>query len=195
MKRRVTVLTMLAALVTIGWGCCPAAGEVRPKLKKMREPDSVYVGTPYDVVAKMLQMADVKKADIVYDLGCGDGRIVAMAAKWFGCRAAGYDIDPQRISESLDNIKRNNVEHLVKIDQEDIFKLDLSGADVITLYLLPHMNIKLVPQLEKLKPGSRIVAQDYGIKGYKPDKTVEYISNEDNASHIIMLFTTPLKRK
>jgi ribosomal protein L11 methylase PrmA len=164
-------------------------------IKWMRTPDVVYVGTPYDLVSKMLQMAKVKKGDVVYDLGCGDGRMLVLAAKKYGCRAVGYDIDPERIREARQNVLRNNVEKLVKIIQEDIFKVDLSDADVLPLYLLPEMNRKLVPQLEKLKPGSRLVFHDYDLDGYVADKTVEVISNEDNASHTLSLYTTPLKKK
>jgi len=136
----------------------------------------------------------VKKEDVIYDLGCGDGRIVMLAAKRFGCCGVGYDIDPQRVKESRENVARNNVGSLVKIEQKDIFTLDLSDASVIALYLLPDMNIQLIPQLAKLKPGSRIVAQDYGIGDYKPDLEIDFLSSEDNASHTIMLFTTPLKK-
>jgi SAM-dependent methyltransferase len=186
--RRISFLLSGAFALVVAASC------VADPSKEFREPDSVYVGTPYDVVAKMLNMAGVKKDDVIYDLGCGDGRIVVLAARRFGCRGAGYDIDPQRVKESLENVARNGVGSLVKIEQEDIFTLDLSGASVITLYLLPDMNLRLVPQLEKLKPGSRIVTQDYGIGGYEPDQSIYFLSNEDNAHHTVMLYTTPLKK-
>ncbi len=121
------------------------------ELKHIRTPDVVYVGTPYDLVSKMLKMARVQKKDMVYDLGCGDGRILILAAQKYGCRGIGYDIDPERVKASRENVARNHVEHLVKIIQADIFTVDLSDADVLPLYLLPEMNIKLIPQLEKLK--------------------------------------------
>ena len=165
------------------------------KLKSMRPPDVVYVGTPYDLVSKMLQMAQVKKEDVVYDLGCGDARMLILAAQKYGCRGVGYDIDPERVEASLDNVKRNHVEKLVKIIQADIFELDLSKADVIPLYLLPDMNRRLLPQLEKLKPGSRIVCHDYDLEGIIADKTIHVISNEDNADHTLSLYTTPLKKQ
>jgi ribosomal protein L11 methylase PrmA len=164
-------------------------------LKWMRTPDVVYVGTPYDLVSKMLQMAKVKRSDMVYDLGCGDGRMLVLAAQKYGCRGVGYDIDPERVRAARQNVARNQVENLVKIVQADIFKLDLSKADVLPLYLLPEMNRKLLPQLEKLKPGSRLVFHDYDLEGIVADKTVEVISNEDNASHTLTLYITPLKRK
>src|SRR5512145_219992 len=97
----------------------------------MRTPDVVYVGTPYDVVSRMLRMAQIKKSDLVYDLGCGDGRILVLAAQKYGCRAVGYDIDPVRVRASRENVERNKVGKLVEIVQADIFTLDLRKADVI----------------------------------------------------------------
>jgi hypothetical protein len=134
----------------------------------MRQPDVIYVPTPQAVVDKMLEMAEIKPGDVVYDLGCGDGRIVVTAAKKYGVKAYGFDINPQRVKESLENVKANHVESLVTITQADIFTLDLSKANVVTLYLLPSLNVKLMPQLAKLKPGSRIVSHDFDMRGAKP---------------------------
>jgi len=169
------------------------AQEAQKQVESNREPDVIFVPTPQDVVDKMLELAEVKKDDLVYDLGCGDGRIVVTAAKRFGCRAVGYDIDPERVEESLENVEKSGVGHLVRIEQKDIFTLDLSEANVITLYLLPSLNVKLIPQLEKLKPGSRIVSHDFRMKGVKPDKVVKLTSNEDDREHKVFLWTTPLK--
>src|SRR5262249_35042502 len=135
---------------------------------KERELDVVYWPTPQNVVDRMLELAEVKKSDLVYDLGCGDGRIVVTAAKKYGCKAVGYDIDPARIKDSDENVKKNKVEKLVTIEKKDIFTLDLSKASVITLYLLRDLNVKLIPQLKKLKPGSRIVSHEFDIRGIKP---------------------------
>jgi precorrin-6B methylase 2/LEA14-like dessication related protein len=157
--------------------------------------DVIYVPTPQDVVDKMLELAQVRKDDLVYDLGCGDGRIVVSAAKRYGCRAVGFDIDPRRVEESLENVKKNNVGHLVGIEQKDIFTLDLSEADVITLFLLSRLNVKLIPQLEKLRPGSRIVSHNFAMEGIKPDKVVKMFSNEDQFEHAVYLWTTPLKKE
>jgi precorrin-6B methylase 2 len=168
--------------------------EIVKQENELREPDVIFVPTPQDVVDKMLELAQVKKDDLLYDLGCGDGRIVVTAAKRYGCRAVGYDIDPERVKESLENVQKNNVGNLVKIEQKDIFTLDLSEANVITLYLLPSLNVKLFPQLEKLKPGSRIVSHDFAMRGVKPDKVVTLTSEEDNLEHSIYLWTAPLKR-
>jgi ribosomal protein L11 methylase PrmA len=162
-------------------------------VNKFREPDIHYVPTPQNVVDQMLNIARVKEDDLLYDLGCGDGRIVVTAAREYGCRAVGYDIDPQRVNESLENVKRNNVEHLVKIEHDDVFTLDLGDADVITLYLLPKLNDKLLPQLEKLKPGSRIISHDFDISGVIPDMVAALTSDEDGEEHLIYLWTTPFK--
>jgi methylase of polypeptide subunit release factors len=168
--------------------------ELNREFWEIREPDVVFVPTPQDVVNKMLEMAKVTKDDLVYDLGCGDGRIVVTAAKRFGCRAIGYDIDSERVKESLENVEINDVGHLVRIEQKDIFTLDLSKANVITLYLLPSLNVELIPQLEKLKPGSRIVSHDFDMEGVQPDKVVKINSNEDDDEHEIYLWTSPLKK-
>ncbi|MBN2315580.1 MAG: methyltransferase domain-containing protein [Sedimentisphaerales bacterium] len=172
------------------------AGSPKPRIMKTpREPDVIYVPTPQPVVDKMLELAQVTKDDLVYDLGCGDGRIVVTAAKKYGCKAVGFDIARKRIIESLENVEKNNVGHLVRIEQKDIFTLDLSKANVITLYLLPELNVKLIPQLEKLKPGSRIVSHDFDMRGVKPDKVVEdSVDDEYHEQHTIYLWTTPLNK-
>ena len=158
-----------------------------------KTPDVVYVPTPNDIVAEMLKLAKVKKSDVVYDLGCGDGRIVVTAARKYGCKGIGFDIDPKRLAESNANVKKYKVGKLVQIKDEDIFKVDLSKASVITLYLLPSLNKRLVKQFNKMKPGSRIVSHEYDIKGIKPDKTLHFKSREDGQSHTIYLWTVPLK--
>jgi hypothetical protein len=169
--------------------------QAKKEVEKPRTPDVVYVPTPQDVVDKMLELVKLKKGDLVYDLGCGDGRIVVTAAKRYGCKAIGYDIDPQRVKESLENVEKNNVGHLATIEQKDIFTLDLSKANVITLYLLPELNVKLIPQLDKLEPGSRIVSHDFRMRGVKPDKVVKVTSDGDYVEHEIYLWTTPLKKR
>jgi ribosomal protein L11 methylase PrmA len=170
-------------------------GQEQDGLKHIRKPDIFFLPTPPEVVEKMLELAQVKKGDLVYDLGCGDGRIVIAAAKKYGCRAVGYDIDPNRVRESRKNVDANNVGDLVRIEQADIFTLDLSKADVITLYLLPDLNVKLIPQLEKLKPGSRIVSHDFDMKGVTPDKVVTVNSDSGSGEHTVYLWTTPLKKE
>jgi hypothetical protein len=157
-----------------------------------RTPDIYFVPTPQDVVNRMLELAQVTKDDLVYDLGCGDGRIVVTAAKKYGCKAVGFDIDPKRVKESLDRVRENQVEALVTIRNADIFELDLTPASVVSLYLLPQLNVRLIPQLKELKPGSRIVSHDFDMRGVEPDK-MEEVTTEDGISHKIYLWTTPLK--
>lgn len=162
-------------------------------------PDIEYVPTPSNVVEKMLEAAKLSKDDVLYDLGCGDGRIVATAAKKFGLKAKGFDIDPQRIKESKETVKKMGVENLVTIEQRDIFEVDLSPASVVTLYLLPELNVRLIPQLEKLKPGSRIVSHDFDMAGVDPEKwwTVMAPDHRDAKKlreHYVYLWRTPLKK-
>jgi len=159
-----------------------------------KRPDVIFVPTPMEVVEKMLELADIKKGDVVYDLGCGDGRIVVQAAKKYGVHAIGSDVDPQRIKESRERVQKEGVGNLVKIEQTDIFTLDLSKANVITLYLLPSLNVKLIPQLEKLKPGSRIVSHSFDMEGVRPDKVVR-VPGRDGFARTVYLWTTPLKKE
>ena len=173
----------------------PVRPEIKVEGKTYNAVDVVYVPTPQDVVDKMLQLVQIRKDDLVYDLGCGDGRIVVTAARRYGCRAVGFDIDPRRVEDSLQNVRKNNVGNMVTIEQKDIFTLDLSRANVITLFLLPSLNANLIPQLEKLKPGSRIVSHSFAMDGIKPDRVVTLISREDQCEHKVYLWTTPLKKE
>jgi len=184
------VMVIAAALLL---GASLKADGMRLPPHQAHTPDVVYVGTPYDVVSRMLKLAALKKSDVVYDLGCGDGRMIVLAAKKYGCRGIGYDIDPERVAAALENVRKNGVGDLVKIVQADLFTVDLSGADVLSLYLLPDINERLKPQFEKLKPGSRLVFHDYGLEGIESDQVLRVTSNEDNASHVLYLYTTPLK--
>jgi uncharacterized protein (TIGR03000 family) len=173
-----------------------AGAETKVDLRQDRHPDVVYVPTPQEVVDKMLELANVKKGDVVYDLGCGDGRIVVTAAKKYGVKAVGFDIDPDRIRESLENVRKNKVEDLVTIKKADIFTLDLSEANVVTLYLLPELNVKLMPQLAKLKPGSRIVSHDFDMRGAKPVKTVTVEpKGQLERKHTVYLWTVPWEKE
>ncbi|NLH16898.1 MAG: class I SAM-dependent methyltransferase [Phycisphaerae bacterium] len=174
----------------------PQAQADKPAVDPDRRPDVVYVPTPQEVVDKMLELAKVGKDDLVYDLGCGDGRIVVTAAQKYGCKAIGFDIATERVKESMENVAKAGVGDKVRIEQRDIFTLDLSPASVITLYLLPSLNVKLIPQLERLKPGCRIVSHDFDMKGVKPDQVITMDANGDPyGDHTIYLWTTPLKKE
>jgi SAM-dependent methyltransferase len=160
-----------------------------------RLPDTIFVPSPQDVVEKMLELAKVKKGEVVVDLGCGDGRIPVTAATSYGCKAVGYDLDAGCIKRAVELVKRKNVGDRVRILQEDIFKVDLRQADVVTLYLLPHLNAKLIPQFDKMKPGARIVSHAFDLKGIVPDRVVTYRSREDGLERELYLWTVPLKRE
>jgi len=137
-------------------------------------PDVIYVPTPQEVVDEMLKLAKVGKGDVLYDLGSGDGRIPVTAAKRFGIRAYGIDIDPQRIQEANENARKNGVTKLVQFKQEDLFKAKFADATVVTLYLLPDLNVKLRPRLlAELKPGTRIVSHQFDMGTWKPERKVE----------------------
>jgi SAM-dependent methyltransferase len=142
-----------------------------------KQPDVIFVPTPDRVVEEMLRMADIQMDDTIYDLGCGDGRIVIRAAQTMGSRGVGIDVDPQRIKESVQNAKRAGVEHLVKFIEQDLFQSDLKEATVVTLYLLPMLNLRLRPKLlTDLRPGSRVISHDFGMNEWLPDqKTVVVI--------------------
>src|SRR5687768_3268272 len=133
---------------------------------KDEKPDILFVPTAQEVVDKMLEVAKVTEKDIVYDLGCGDGRIVCTAAKKYKCKAYGFDVDPRRIKDSEESKSKldKDIQKLVTIQKKDIFTLDLSKASVITLYLLPSLNVKLIPQLDKMKKGSRIVSHSFDME-------------------------------
>lgn len=157
-----------------------------------RTVDVIYIATPQDVVDKMLSMADVRQGDLLYDLGCGDGRIAVTAAGKYGCRAVGYDIDPRRVKESRRSVEAGHLEHLVTIEQKDIFAVDLKPADVVAFYLNPVVNRRLIPQLQTLKPGARVVSHSFPIGDIEPDQIVTMTSEEDGQEHCIYLWTAPL---
>jgi predicted RNA methylase len=140
---------------------------------QLRPPDVIFVPTPQDVVDAMLKVAKVTKNDVVYDLGSGDGRIPITAAKTYGARGVGIDIDPQRIKEANENLKNAGVGDRVKFLNQDLFTTDISEATVVTLYLLPSLNLKLLPKLNKeLKPGTRVVSHAFDMGTSKPLETL-----------------------
>ena len=168
---RTRSLALAVTLVAATFAGVPAALAQDPPT---RRPDVIFVPTPEAVVEAMLQVAKVGKNDTVYDLGCGDGRIPVTAARKYGARGVCVDIDPQRIKEANENVAKNNVGNLVKVVQGDLFEVDLSPASVVTLYLLPSLNQKLMPKLMKeLKPGTRIVSHAFDMGDWKPEQELD----------------------
>ncbi len=165
-----------------------ATGADAPQDRPRGDSLAPYVPTPQDVVDRMLAMAEVKKGDVVYDLGCGDGRLVISAAK-IGARAVGIDIDPQRIEESRANAEAARVEHLVEFRLQDALEADVSDATVVTLYLLSSSNLKLRPRLtQQLAPGARIVSHQFGMGDWEPAK-VETFTDGNGTSRTLYLWT------
>jgi SAM-dependent methyltransferase len=153
-----------------------------------RPLDVPFVATEQDVVEEMLRLGRVGKNDVVYDLGCGDGRIVISAAKTYGARGVGVDIDPERVREAKDNAAQAGVADKVTIRQQDLFETDLRGATVVTLYLLPEVNLKLRPKLlSELKPGTRVVSHNFDMGDWTPDQVVR-VGNET-----VYLWTIPAR--
>jgi cyclopropane fatty-acyl-phospholipid synthase-like methyltransferase len=159
-----------AAIVVIAALCAPLAAQAPVPT---RTPDVIFVPTPQEVVDAMLKLAKVTKNDVVYDLGSGDGRIPITAAKTYGARAVGIDIDPQRIREANENLKIAGVGDRVKFLNQDLFTADISEATVVTLYLLPSLNLRLLPKLNSsLKPGTRIVSHSFDMGTAKAQETL-----------------------
>ena len=169
----------------------PADRPGAPAQQGLRQPDVIYVPTRQSVVDAMLKVANVKAGDVLYDLGCGDGRIPVSAAK-LGARAVCIDIDPRRIAEANENVKKNSVGNSVRVLNQDLFTTDISEATVVSLYLLPTLNLKLRPTLWKtLKPGTRIVSHDFDMGDWKPEQTL----NVDGATVYYWTITPDLAKK
>jgi cyclopropane fatty-acyl-phospholipid synthase-like methyltransferase len=170
----------LNLILLIGNGCSPVAvwtdGEVP------------FVPTPPAVVDRMLEMAQVKSGDVIYDLGSGDGRIIIRAAKRYGVKGVGIEIDAELVQKAKNNAFKEKVDHLVEFRVQDALTVDVSPATVVTLYMLPVFNAKLRPIFDKqLKPGARVVSHDFEIQGWVPDK-VERIKGDFLHDHTILLF-------
>src|SRR5258708_37228865 len=163
--RRWTNSGILTAAILAVSGACRQHGT------PPRQPDVPCVTTTQEAVQAMLKLADVTKNDVLYDLGCGDGRIVIAAAKMYGARGVGIDINPERIAEAKANAKKAGVENLVRFEENDLFQADFHEATVVTLFLLPNVNLKLRPKLlEQLKPGTRVVSNTFDMGDWKAEK-------------------------
>jgi predicted O-methyltransferase YrrM len=174
-------------LVIVALCAIPLAAQQAPAAT--RTPDVIFVPTPQEVVDAMLKLAKVTKNDIVYDLGSGDGRIPITAAKTYGARAVGIDIDPQRIREANENLKISGVGDRVRFLNQDLFTTDISEATVVTLYLLPSLNLRLLPRLNsQLKPGTRVVSHSFDMGSAKPQETLNV------NGRTIYLWTIPIQQ-
>lgn len=165
---------MLAGLLVMAEAVIPALAQQAGA--KLRDPDVIYVPTPQEVVDAMLALANVTANDVVFDLGSGDGRIPITAAQKYGARAVGIDINPQRIQEANENLAKAGVGNKVKFLNQDLFETDISEATVVTLYLLPSLNLKLMPTLKKLKPGTRIVSHSFDMGSEWPPERTEDVN-------------------
>lgn len=166
---------------------------------KTRVPDVPYVPTTEVAVNEMLKLASVGKSDILYDLGCGDGRIVIQAAKLFGTRGVGIDIDPQRVKEARENARKAGVESLVRFEEKDLFEANFKDATVVTLFLLPRINLKLRPKLiDELRPGTRVVSNTFDMGDWKAEKEVSLDASDDEytgLSQKFFLWTIPARTR
>ncbi len=197
MKAVLTAILLSLTLAIAGVVFVPSAVLAQAAQKYDDEGKRIvpYVPTPQEVVERMLDLAQVKKGDVVYDLGSGDGRIVVTAAKKYGVKAIGFEIDPQRIKESAENIKKAGVGNLVEIRQQDIRTVDLSPATVLTMYLLPEVNLMIRPNIWKqMKPGSRVVSHDFDMGDWKPLK-VEHIKDGSSWDHTLYLWHVEAGKK
>ena len=182
MRLRAFVLSfaIIAALVA------PSSAQQAPA--PLRSPDVIFVPTPQEVVDAMLKLAKVSASDVVYDLGSGDGRIPITAAKTYGARGVGIDIDPQRIREATENLKTAGVADKVRFLNQDLFTTNIGEATVVTLYLLPSLNLKLIPKLNaELKPGTRVVSHAFDMGDAKP------ISTQNVNGRTIYFWTIPIR--
>jgi SAM-dependent methyltransferase len=181
MRRKILIPLMLGffACLSIAVGCQEKALDVP------------YLPTPMPVVEQMLEMADLKQEDVLYDLGCGDGRILITAARLYGIKGVGVDLDPERIQESKENAREAGVTELVEFHKKDLFETDFHKASVMTLYLLPSVNIRLRPKLlNELEPGTRIISHDFDMDEWLADKSVQVWS--DDEMHMLYFWIVPV---
>lgn len=163
------------------------------KKKPLRKPDVIYYPTPTETVNEMLRLARIEKGDVLYDLGSGDGRIPIAAAQQFGIRAVGIEIDPRLVAEAQSKAQEAGVAHLVQFRNEDMFRIDVSEATVVTLYLSEKINVLLRPKLlSELRPGSRILSHDFRMGDWKPEKTARVAWGK--LFRTVYLWTVPRRR-
>src|SRR4026209_1493601 len=187
MRRHMRLRTLVLFFAVIAASAAPSAAE-QATPAQLRSPDVIFVPPAREVVDAMLKLAKVGANDVVYDLGSGDGRIPITAARTYGARGVGIDIDPQRIKEATENLKAANVGDKVRFLNQDLFTTNISEATVVTLYLLPSLNLKVLPKLNaELKPGTRIVSHAFDMGDIKPQQT------QNVNGRTIYLWTVPIK--
>ncbi len=192
-RARLIVYTLLAA------GLAGGSWWVLERAWPSREPDAsgvrrdvIFAPTPPEAIDKMIELASVTKDDVVYDLGCGDGRILTQIAKKCGCKAVGWEIDPKLVEKARSNAEAAGVAHLVEIHEGDLFKVDLRECTVLAIYLLPELNARLIPQIKKMRPGSRIVSYAFNMPGVRPKQVVRFKSHS-GLDRTVYFWTTPLE--
>ena len=164
------------------------------KKRPLRKPDVIYYPTPPETVDEMLRMAKIKKGDVLYDLGSGDGRIPIAAATQYGIRAVGIEIDPKLVTEAEEKAQQANVTGLVRFRNEDMFRVDVREATIVTLYLSEKLNVLLRPKLlRELRPGSRILSHDFRMGDWKPEQTVRVPWGK--LYRTVYLWTVPPRRR
>lgn len=178
--------TRLALLALVGFSAFPALAQDSSKYVNKLAP---YVSSPAKVVDRMLELANIRPGETVYDLGCGDGRILIEAAQKYKAKAVGIEISPKVAAEARAHVKKAGLSQSVQVIEGDLLQADLTGADVVTIYLATSLNEELRPRLEKfLKPGARVVSHDYAVPGWKPTEVVEA---EGRQKHRIYLYEMP----
>lgn len=203
-KATLFVLSCLLVFLSYGVSLLPGLSGRAPALETaLAQEDDLdskkivpFVPTPQEVVERMLAMAQIKKGDLIYDLGSGDGRIVITAAKKYGVKAVGFEIDPDLLRRSRDNARKAGVAHLTEFREQDILTVDLSPASVVTMYLLPEVNLELRPKIfSQLKRGARVVSHEFDMGDWKP-RRVEVIKDRSGWDHTIFLWVIadPAKR-
>ena len=190
LRRSSSCALLIAAIVAVSTA---AAQNSKP----LRQPDVPYVPTTEVAVQAMLKLAGVTRNDVLYDLGCGDGRIVIAAAKMYGARGVGIDINPERIAEAKENARKAGVENLVRFEENDLFQADIHEATVVTLFLLNSVNLKLRPKLlANLRPGTPIVSNTFDMGDWKPEREVTLEGNDDEfLSRNLYLWKIPPRDK
>lgn len=191
-----TGLLALLALLIAAEGCT-TIGEVFPSLRGRREGDpsfAPFVVTPPDVVQEMLKLAEVRPDDVIYDLGSGDGRIVITAAREYGAKGTGFELEPDLVRRARDDARRAGVGDLVEFHVQDVLTVDLTGATVVTIYLSREANLKLRPRLlSQLPPGSRVVSHQFDMGDWRPSRILNY-RDTSGMEHILLLWRIPERR-